>query len=460
VTSTVNLIGELTQRALSSGTSLDPIVPRPTRHGFNVHLDGLEANASVAGMPVPAGRLSFLKKLVLAPARFFLVRQQSANLATASALRALADHVEFLEVELRQERQRSAAALAAAEGISRSFETRANERASAQDAILNSALSAIDSVRADVQSSTAALGNEVTQLATRLNSDGPLLRRVADVQHLQTARISNLERGLQPGTEAPTSLHLASAAEPARDSVTRTNGRGVRELTDDFYERFERHFRPTLHAGTTPLDHYRDVLADVIYPSTPLLDVGCGRGDFIEALTQAGFPALGIDMNAAAVLDATERGLQAECVDALSYLTNCRPESFGAITMLHIAEHLEPTLLIEVLDGAMRALVPGGVLVVETPNPSNVVVGASAFYNDPTHLRPLTPAFLSFVLNDRGFTDVETRFFSPRDAYERILGAVEREVDDADMAELMREVCWSLLGPQDMAVIGRRSLHE
>ena len=117
------------------------------------------------------------------------------------------------------------------------------------------------------------------------------------------------------------------------------------------------------------------------------------------------------------------------------------------ITAFHLVEHLEPDVQIELLEVALQALKPGGLLVLETPNPTNLVVGASSFYTDPTHLRPVNPGYLAFLCSDVGFVGVETRFLHPRDGYSS---------SDSEVPDLRDELMWALRGPQDFAVLGRK----
>jgi len=132
------------------------------------------------------------------------------------------------------------------------------------------------------------------------------------------------------------------------------------------------------------------------------------------------------------------------------------PGSLGAITAIHVVEHLEVDALITLVDLSLRALSPGGLLIFETPNAKNVTVGAETFYMDPTHLRPIPSAFLEFIVSLRGFSDAHVVSFK-RTADQ--LAAVwpragEWANDVTTMAQHLSEL---LLGPEDYAVIARRA---
>jgi len=128
----------------------------------------------------------------------------------------------------------------------------------------------------------------------------------------------------------------------------------------------------------------------------------------------------------------------------------------AAITAIQVVEHLDVEALLEFLDIAMRALAPGGLLLLETPNPANLTVGANSFYLDPSHERPLPAELLSFLVRSRGFADVEVRYF------EREELATLPELDPksewaADFEAIQDVLRRYLFGPQDYAVVARRT---
>ena len=224
-------------------------------------------------------------------------------------------------------------------------------------------------------------------------------------------------------------------------------------LIDDLYVRFEDVFRPGGDELRTRFAEYLPDLQALPDGERPLLDIGAGRGDFLAVLAEAGIAAIGVDSNADAVAEANESGLHVTHGDALSYLSSLEPMSLGAVTALHVIEHVEPEVAVALVDGAMRALAPGGLFIVETPNPTNLNVGGAGFYDDPTHLRPVPPRYLEWLVRDRGFVEVTTRFLHP----------VADAIDSAELdgwpdhvTALLDDVHWALKGPQDFAVIGRR----
>ena len=188
----------------------------------------------------------------------------------------------------------------------------------------------------------------------------------------------------------------------------------------------------------------------------PVLDIGCGNGELLEVLAENEIPAYGIDMAESAVAQCVARGLDARADDALHHLASVPAGSLGAVTALHVVEHLDTDTLIEMIDLSLRALRPGGLLVLETPNPGNVLVGANFFYLDPTHERPVPSALLEFLVSIRGFAEAHVvplrRSVPLFDA--EWPGDVEWQGDVHRVAAFVSE---GLLGAEDYAVIAHRA---
>jgi O-antigen chain-terminating methyltransferase len=158
---------------------------------------------------------------------------------------------------------------------------------------------------------------------------------------------------------------------------------------------------------------YVPYVQNVVTQSTPLLDIGCGRGEWLNILKDSNIPATGIDTNAASVQECSAQGLTVSHADAISYLSDAKEKSLGAITLFQVLEHLPFPTMVHLLRLALRALVPGGVLIAEVPNSETLSVGASTFWIDPTHERPLFPGLLEFLATEVGYTSVEGVYSSP-----------------------------------------------
>jgi SAM-dependent methyltransferase len=211
-----------------------------------------------------------------------------------------------------------------------------------------------------------------------------------------------------------------------------------------WYQDFENHFRGSSQVIRERLQVYLPYLdASPVSVQAPLLDLGCGRGDWLALLRDVGYPARGVDTNPAALAQARQQGLEVEQADVIDCLNAQPPSSLGAVSALHLVEHLPFEHLLRLLDAALRALVPDGLLIIETPNPENLSVGACHFHTDPTHHHPLVPAVLEFTVAHRGFAGSRILRLNP-DLPEHCLPGTDA---------LTMRLNATLHGPRDYAVV-------
>lgn len=214
---------------------------------------------------------------------------------------------------------------------------------------------------------------------------------------------------------------------------------------DAFYLSFEDQFRGTRLEIKERLRVYLPVLKDagIGTDTMPVLDVGSGRGEWLELLKDEGMRAKGVDLNHALAETCRARGLDVVEQDVLDYLRALPDESVGAVTGFHIIEHLPVELLIKMLDETVRVTKRGGAVLFETPNPQNVLVGSCNFYFDPTHRNPLPSPIMQFLVESRGFARTRIINLNPSDA--------EPVAGDGDLVKRFNQYFY---GPMDYAVIG------
>ncbi len=176
----------------------------------------------------------------------------------------------------------------------------------------------------------------------------------------------------------------------------------------------------------------------------PVLDVGCGRGEWLELLKENEFVALGVESNQVMQRVCKDLGLQVEMGDAIDFLVEQKPNTLGAVTGFHIVEHLSTKNMVALFDEAMRVLRPGGIVIFETPNPENILVGSCTFYTDPTHNRPIPPDTLLYLIENRGFVEPEIIRSSP-------LNYASYSGEDA-----LKDIFHRFNMEQDYAVIARK----
>ncbi|MBI2862518.1 MAG: class I SAM-dependent methyltransferase [Chloroflexi bacterium] len=262
-------------------------------------------------------------------------------------------------------------------------------------------------------------------------------------------RLQRLERRWQQGT--------AHSSERARASGARSSVE-VPATSDQSHDTFLFHER---WRGSAAEIRDRQRIYLQYFESGPVLDLGCGRGEFLELLQERGILAYGVDADLDMVLRCQEQGLDVRHADALAHLREVPDGTIGGIFSAHLIEHLDPAVVQELVAQAFAKLRSGAPLCIETPNPTSVVVGATRFWLDPTHVKPLHPEAAKFILETVGFQGVRVEFASPVAPEERLgelpsLEGLPVKVQEAlqVMNGNFRRLNEVIFGPQDYAVIG------
>lgn len=371
------------------------------------HLDTANRHMD-AGVRLPPGtRLSRAKRMFLRLARIHTTEQAAYNRAVVAALHVLNHN------------------LTAAHGDAHVRLTRARQ-----------ALEAVDGVIRELAAQCDRLHERIVDLevkASELGREAEAARTDAAVQR------ARLELFLQEARR-----RLPDRFDEGRLEQLTAD---VDEWLSPLYGQLEDAFRGS---RDDIQGRQRVYLPDVRDLPGPLVDIGCGRGEWLELLAANGIPAYGVDMNKTFVEHNVARGLDVRHGDAVEHLLSVEPGSIGGVSAFHVIEHVAFPDLVRMVDAALVALKPGGVLVFETPNPTNLVVGASSFYLDPTHRNPVHPLFLEFLLAARGFTQVEIRYLHPSTDPGFPLPP------DPEGRALLERLNQAFFGPQDYAAIARK----
>lgn len=401
----------------------DGIDPTPGAEAVQYTRDRLEEALPYAhaGADLPADtRLKPVKQVVLGMSRPVTSNQAPFNTAVLQAIDGAA---------------------AAIEGLARTVELHDQHANRVQAAVATTELTVddlVDDGRA-VRDQLAQLTDAVEALRAEVAETRSDLAGIAAKQELvfRTAREGLAAQGLDTGQLTELSRELSTGFE-------------------ELYEDLEDHFRGTREEVQSKLQPY---LADItsVDVAGPVVDVGCGRGEWLAMLAEAEIEAYGVDINAVVVERCTAQGLDVREADALVHLRDLPEGSVRAITSFHVAEHLSLDTLVGLVDAALVALAPGGVLVFETPNPTNVNVGAASFYLDPTHLKPLHPQFLQFLVGQRGFASVEVRYLNPEDGPKLTVDDLAPNGELARSQELVDRINWALSGPLDYGIVATKA---
>jgi SAM-dependent methyltransferase len=221
-------------------------------------------------------------------------------------------------------------------------------------------------------------------------------------------------------------------------------------LRSDFvYRRLEDALRGSEAEVREAARHYLGFLRE----SAPVVDVGCGRGELLALCREAGIEAKGFDTNERSVADLIGRGLDASVGAIPECLSRLAPGSTGAVVAMHVVEHLPADVLLALFTETARALRPGGLLVVETPNASSLVVSATELWKDPTHLGPRHLAALVTIGRESGFDVVEAGTSAPFPESDRIQAAPGASEDLRALVARLNEL---LYGDQNLRLILRK----
>lgn len=248
----------------------------------------------------------------------------------------------------------------------------------------------------------------------------------------------------------PVPLHDAAEEQELAQALSQAHSDLFRELRgseDEIAERLQPYLKELSQAGS-------------------VLDLGCGRGEFLDLLRSSGVKSRGVEFDQALAGAARRRGLDVVEGDLLEVMQAEADESWAAITAMHVFEHLSAAQLIRTLEQARRVLVPGGLLLIESPNPETLRVGASEFWLDPTHLRPLPPDTMRLFLVAAGFEIERIELLHPFPADQHLVSFLASETEgehedlEARLRDLVERIDELLNGPRDFSIRARKPIDQ
>ena len=264
-------------------------------------------------------------------------------------------------------------------------------------------------------------------------------------------RIETLLARLQEVVEAQeATVGPEPSAAAARVRSARFQSRGAAYLDFENQHRGERELIKERQSVYLP------IFAKSVTPQAPLLDLGCGRGEFLEAAKEAGLAARGLELNPEMVALGRRQGLEVAEGEAISYLRGLENGSLGGILLAQVIEHLTYDELSEVVSLAQAKLAEGGHLVAETVNPACLTTLAGAFYLDLTHNKPIHPEAARFLWKWAGFKEVELLYLSPYPEQYRLPASPEGTPTAQALNQAVKQLNDLLYSFQDYAVVGRK----
>ena len=227
----------------------------------------------------------------------------------------------------------------------------------------------------------------------------------------------------------------------------RRSGQSDADLTmlDDWYQDLQELHRgapeAVLDAQKSYVAHFND--RSWLRAAGPVIDLGCGRGEWLSLMAEEGWTVKGVDSSEHAVNEARERGLDVELGDLVDFLEASPENTLAGVTAFQVIEHLPFGRITALMHAAYRALIPGGMLILETPNPENLQVASYGFWLDPTHHHPIPPPLIMDLSYHVGFRDGSVLRKNPWPQWK------EQEAETS----LESEVAYRLYGPQDYSTL-------
>ncbi|HOZ56703.1 MAG TPA: class I SAM-dependent methyltransferase [Nakamurella multipartita] len=394
---------------------------------------------------VDARRFGLAKRVVMRGSRMFTHRLVAAAGRLADSVQKLDERqraaVDDIHRDLASTRDTATQAREHVDAVARDLELRAGHRSEQLTAELAGVAEQVQAAGATLATVQAAVQSLQGRLAAA--------EKAAAHQRSELKRTRTTVRRLTRGGTDPDAPET-SASPPVEWTADALDEQGYL----DFEERF-RGSKDEIRARQLDAVPY---LGDLQPGHGPLLDLACGRGEWVEILGANGIEAYGVDSNAAMIAEAAASGLDVRHEDALTHLAKLAESSLQGISAFHFVEHIPLGVLVKMLDDSLLALRPGGILLLETPNPTNLMVGSASFYLDPTHVRPIHPEFLRFLVESRGFVDVHVHYVHPAvPAATMIESGPPQGYADARLDRVVSAVETFVYGPQDYVLTARRA---
>lgn len=289
--------------------------------------------------------------------------------------------------------------------------------------------------RRNIQSRQNEQTRELRELITKLGTDfGSQLADYRQSAHRVSAELALQSQQLKQLVERAQSIHTGTVS-------VQSSPEPHINLLDAFYASFDEKFRGDRDAIKQRLKVYLPFISN----DGTTIDLGCGRGEWLELLRDVEINATGVELNSVLVKECRDRRLNVVEQDLFAYLSTLPDESVSTVSAFHVVEHLSIENLVVLLNEALRVLKPGGVLLLETPNPRNVLVGTCNFYFDPTHRNPIPSEVLALLVETRGFDQVEVLPLNPSE-----------DAPVAGDSEIVQRFNKYFYGPMDYGLVARR----
>ncbi len=294
----------------------------------------------------------------------------------------------------------------------------------------------IGSSRVPLKENESDLRRDLETVSVNVRNNNALLERLDSETEFIKSKLSTLEKRAVSGGSAAKIVYQEKASAPVSD-----------DYTDIDYFDFENRFRGSIESVKKSQEAYLKYFRDKKH----VLDIGCGRGEFLSLMKDNGINAEGVDIYEPYTDYCNSKGLKAHCGDGTAYLA--KMEKTDGIFVGQVVEHMKTGEIIALCNTAYEKLEKGGCIIIETPNPTSLSIYTNAFYIDPSHIKPVHPLTLQYFLEKAGFTDVEIIYTEQSRPHHSIPELKISGGESEEFNKAMKKVSDMIFGSQDYAAV-------